>query len=401
MPTFSYRAVAPHGRTLSGVEDAASASALEQVLGARGLYPLEIAPSTPVAHRPRRPLWSNRRADVVEAFRHLATLLAAGFPLDRALGTVARVAARADVAAAVVAVRNRVRGGVQIADALAEHPRIFPRIAIGMARAGERGGHLSEALGRLAEQLEREQALRARLLSAMLYPTVMLAAGGAAIAALLLFVLPRLVTLFEDSGAALPRSTAMLLATAEFMRHRWPLLLLAVVVVVVAFSAYRGSQAGGLAIDRLLLRLPIVGSLRRQLAAARLGRSLSTLLAGGLPVLPALEVAGHTLTDRAATRDVLRAREDVRAGGRLSTALERGGAFPYVFVQMVEVGEDGGRLPEMLERGANAMEQSLERGLERLVRLAEPMMILLFGGIVGFVALALLRAIYGVHAGAL
>jgi type II secretory pathway component PulF len=324
----------------------------------------------------------------------------AGFPLDRALGTVARVAARADVADAVTAVRARVRAGAPLADGLAEHPRIFPRLAVGMARAGERGGHLSDALLRLADQLEREQALRARLLSAMLYPAVMLVAGASAIVVLLLFVLPRLVSLLEETGAALPRSTAILLATADLLRHRWPLLILLLGATTLFVSAYRGTAAGGLVIDRLLLRIPLIGSLRRQIAAARLGRALATLLSGGLPVLTALDVAGHALADRAATQDVQRAREEVRAGGRLARALGRGSAFPFVFIQMVDVGEDGGRLAEMLERGATAMEQSLERGLERLVRLAEPMMILLFGGIVGFIALALLRAIYGVHAGA-
>jgi type II secretory pathway component PulF len=150
-------------------------------------------------------------------------------------------------------------------------------------------------------------------------------------------------------------------------------------------------------LDRVWLRLPITGPVRRLRAAVRLGRSLAALLASGLPTLPALDVAGETLDDTAAMDSVRRAREQVRAGSRLAPALAVGGAFPFLFLQMIEVGEDGGRLGEMLERGAATAEQELERTLDRLVRLVEPALLLLFGGGIGFVALALLRAVYGVR----
>jgi type II secretory pathway component PulF len=377
------------------VEEAASPAALERVLARRGLYPLEIAAGD--GQRPRRHGLRTLRADVVEAIRYLATLADAGFPLDRALGTVARVVARPDVAGAVRAVQERIRAGVSLADALREQPRTFPALGVGTVRAGERGGYLAEALKRLAEQLEREEALRAQLLSAMLYPAVMVSVGAVAVVVLVVFVLPRFVAVLGDAGAALPRSTSLLLGASHVLGRWWPVFLVGAAAGVFALSSYRHSAGGRLHSDAWLLRLPVVGALRQRLAAARLGRALATLLGSGLPVLPALDAAAESLADAAATEEVQRAREEVRAGSRLAAALGRGRAFPYVFLQMVELGEESGRLPEMLDRAATAAEEELRRGLERVIRLVEPTMIILFGAVVAFVALALLQAIYSVR----
>jgi general secretion pathway protein F len=396
MAHYAYRAATATGRIIGGTEQAGSPGDLERVLASRGLLPREVGPAAAGARR--RPGRRGRRSDVVEAFRYLATLVDAGFPLDRALLTVSRVAAREDVAEAVMAVRARVRAGARLGDALAEHPAFFPQLAAGMARAGERGGHLPESLARLATQLEREQALRGRLLSASLYPAAMLVVGAAAILTLLLFVLPRLVSILDEAGAAIPASTAALLATAGFLARWWPFLLGGAVLLVAGLGVAYGSEQGRPMLDRLLVRLPVIGPLRQRLAAARLGHSLSTLLGSGFPVLPALDIAADSLSDQAAAAEVARAREEVRAGGRLATALGRGSVFPFAFLQMVEVGEEGARLPELLGRAGTAMEQELERRLERLVRFAEPVLVVVFGTAVAFVAIALLQAIYGINA---
>ncbi|HEV3052882.1 MAG TPA: type II secretion system F family protein [Longimicrobium sp.] len=400
MPAFAYRAANAAGRTVRGVEEAESAPALERQLGARGLYPLHVAPATAADAEPRRAGFRGRRADVVEAIRYLVTLLDAGFPLDRALAAVSRVVARNDVAQAISDARERVRGGARLEQAMAAHPRIFPRFAVGMVRAGERGGQLAPALDRLAAQLEREQALRSRLASAMVYPAVMMAVGAGALVVLFVYVLPRFVALLADTGSALPKSTAALLAAGAFVSRWWVAIVIALVALVGGIAAWRATEEGRAATDRILLGVPVIGGLRRRVAAARLGRSLSTLLASGLPILPALEVAAESQADAAVAAEVLRAREEVRAGDRLAASLRRTGIFPFVFVQMVDVGEEGGRLPEMLDRGATAMEGELERRLDRMLRLLEPLLIVVFGGIVGFVALSLLQAIYGIRADA-
>jgi type II secretory pathway component PulF len=221
--------------------------------------------------------------------------------------------------------------------------------------------------------------------------------GAVSIVILLLVVLPRLVGVLQDAGATLPRSTALLLGLGSLLARGWPVLAIAAVGGYMALSPYLAKDSGQRAWHALLLRLPIVGALRRGLASARLGRSLATLLRGGLPMLAALDIAADGVVDRIAMEELRRAREEVRAGGRLAAALRRGTAFRFVFLQMVEVGEDGGQLAQMLERGAVAMERDLERGIEHLVRLAEPAMIVLLGGFVGFIAMALLQAIYSVN----
>jgi general secretion pathway protein F len=399
VPAFAYRAATSAGRTVRGVEDADTAAAVERRLGERGLYALEVAPATATRAADDRPraAFRGRRADVAEAVRYLAILLESAFPLDRALAAVSRVVARRDVAAAVLDVRDRVRGGARLDEAMAAHPAEFPRFAVGMVRAGERGGKLAAALDRLAGQMERDQALRARLASAMVYPAVVAAAGAGALAVLFAWVLPRFVTLLADTGSAIPRSTRLLLGAGKFVGEWWWALLLIPVVVAAIVAAVRSTEEGRAGVDRALLAVPIVGGLRRRAAASRLARTLSALLESGLPILGALEVAAASQSDGAVAGEVLRAREDVRAGDRLAAALRRSGAFPFLFVQMVEVGEEGGRLPEMLERAAASMEGELERGLDRLLRLVEPVMIVFFGLLVGAVALSLLQAIYGIQ----
>lgn len=398
MPTFSYRAVSAAGRSLEGFEDAHSAAELERALSARGLLTLEVRPGAPATAGVRRGFRA-RRADVAEAIRYLATLTQASFPLDHALKTVAAVVVRGDVREALEGVRAVVRSGGSLADAMEERASVFPRVAAAMVRAGERGGHLPEALQRLAVHLEQEERMRSRVLSALLYPAVMALVGGVALVVLVLYVLPRFASMLSEAGAVLPRSTAIVLGTGALVGRYWPALLAGLATLIGAATWYRRSTKGGTFTDALLLRVPLVAGLRRQLGAARLGRTLSALLKSGLPIMPSLQVAAAALTDRVAASEVLRAREEVRGGERLAPALGRGRAFPYVFLQMLDLGEQGGQLAEMLERGAAAAEDDLERGLERLVRLVEPAMIVLFGLVVGFVALSLLQAIYGVNLG--
>jgi type II secretory pathway component PulF len=400
MPVFVYRAATADGGMARGVEQAASSVALERALAARGLFPLEVRLAEERAPR-RRGGPTSRRQDVTGALRYLATLLGAGFPLDRALAAVTSVAARQDVADALAAVRERVRGGAQLADAFAEHPGIFPRLAVGMTRAGERGGQLADAIERLATQLEREQALRSRIAAALTYPAVLAVAGVLVLGVLLGYVLPRFADLLADAGAALPRSTALLLAAADAAGRWWPVAAGACVVVIGAATSALRTDAGRRRAHELMLRVPVLGPLRACAASARLARTLGTLLGAGLPVMAALEIAASGLADEAVAAEVRRAREEVRAGGRLAAALGRWRTFPALLIQMMEVGEEGGRLPEMLERAAAALEHQLERGLDRLVRLAEPLMILVLGGAIGFVALSLLQAIYGVRVDAL
>lgn len=399
MPIFNFRAVAEDGSVSSGFEERESVSAVEALLEDRGLLPLEIRLTTRSKEKERRSVFRGRRAEVTRSFRFLATLLEADLPLDRALEIAIGAARHGRLTEALSAVRNRVRQGMSVADAVAHESDFFPRIAVGMTRAGERGGHLQDAFERLASHLEREQRLRARLQTALFYPVVMIAVGCVSLFVLLTYVLPRFTTMLTEAGIALPLTTQLLLETSELLAGWWWPLLLLMIGVGTALARYIRSDRGRSLFHAALLRIPVIRPLRRRLASAHLGRSLAVLLDSGVPAVEAFDVAADGLADRVAARELREAKERLRSGERMAEALWTSSALAPVFVQMVEVGEEGGRLSELLERAAEAMERELEQGLERLVRLAEPLLIVVFGAVVGFVAVALLQAIYGVHSG--
>lgn len=400
MPRFSWQAATAGGRTLRGTEEAPTEGALERALAGRGLYPVAIRPAGRGEGERRGRGWVSRRADVAESVATLAALLEAGLPLERALEVTAQGAARRDVAEGLEEVRRAVRGGGRVAEAVAARRDLFPPVAAGLLGAAERGGHMADAMRRLADGMEREGALRARVVSALTYPVLLAAVGTAATTILLAYVLPQFVELLADAGAALPTSTALLLAASRAFTRFWPLLVLAAGAAGFAWWSVRRSEGGRERTDAWLLRVPVLGPLRARYAATHVARTLGTLLSGGVPLLPALAAAADAAPDAAVAADLRAAAGSVRRGEALSAALERGRGFPHLLPRLARVGEETGEMDAMLLRAADMLQAELERRLERAVSLLEPAMILLFGALVGGVALSLLQAIYGIHAGA-
>ncbi|MBX6364451.1 MAG: type II secretion system F family protein [Gemmatimonadetes bacterium] len=399
MPAYAYRAVDRAGRRQRGVLEAADEAALVRLLDARGLTALEAVPAATEEEAAPALRLGTRRA-VLAVTRALASLLSAGLPLGRAFAAAEHVAT-GYMLRVVRVVRARVERGGSVADALAEHPRAFSPLYVGLVRAGERSGDLPGALARLAAHLEREEEFRARLLSASIYPLLLATLGSVALLLLLTFVLPRFVDLLEGAGAALPWTTRALLALADFFRKAWPAvptLLLGALLVVVW---QRGTESGRRAGARLLLGLPYIGGMRRKALAARFARLVGVLMGGGAPVLHALDAAAESLPDPLARAEAERIRARVREGVTVHASVLEGGFFPPLLEQLVSVGEESGRMQEFLLKAAEILEQETERALQRLTALAEPAMIVAFGVAIGLIALSLLQAIYGVNAGAL
>jgi general secretion pathway protein F len=398
VPQFAYRAVDAAGKRYRGNLEAVNPAALSRALEARGLLVLDADEAASGASSTAGFGFGRSRA-VLELTRALAALLPAGVPLSRALGTASQVVS-GEVAVATTAVRERVERGQSLAAALAEHPHLFPPIYVGLVRAGEKSGDLDSTFGRLAEQLEREEQLRGRLISASVYPLLLVGIGGVAVVVLMLFVLPRFVELLGGAGASLPGSTALLLRISTLLQLLWPLLLLlpfvAAALAMLAAATVRGRRIGA----QLLLLIPGIGRLRRAVLAGRFARLVEVLLGGGAPLLTALEDAEQSIGDPLARDDLARIRGRVREGASLSGAIAEGFLFPPLLAQLAAVGEDAGRLREFLLEAANIFEHMTARILQRLVTLLEPTMILVFGGIVAFVALSLLQAIYAVNADA-
>jgi type II secretory pathway component PulF len=398
VPAFAYRAIDPQGKRLTGSADAPTGQALARSLEDRGLVVTEINEeafgSQSVA------LGGPSTRDLVEVTRALAALLPAGLPLAKALDA-SRTLTRGALSQTLDLVRQRVERGDALATALADHPAVFPPMYVGLVRAGEKSGDLDGAFTRLAAQLERDEELRSKLISAAIYPSLLALVGGAAVLVLLLLVIPRFGDLLQGSGAQMPRTTAIVLALSGALREHWPWLFV-LAGAVAAFGVWAANSAqGARAAATSALSLPLIGRMRRELLAARFARLTAVLLAGGAPLLGALDDVTDSLGDPVARDDVARIRGRVREGASLNRAIAEGSLFPTLLAELVSVGEQSGRLQDFLAKAADVFERRTERATARVVALAEPAMIVAFGGVVGFVALALLQAIYGVNAGSL
>jgi general secretion pathway protein F len=333
----------------------------------------------------------------VSLAHQLATLLEAGLPLDRALAIQAELAPTARLRSIMADVLRTVRGGSSLADALAKHhPRPFSRLYINMVRAGEKGGVLETTLRRLAEFLAESQEFRDALVSALIYPALLIGVGSVAVVFLMTFVIPRFAAIFEDLGATIPWPTLVLLEVSGGLQRYWWVLAGLALALLLATRMILATPRGRLAADRLLLQLPIAGEVIRKTEVARFTRILGTLLRSGIGMLPALTVVKEMLANQVLAGAVDQLADGVRRGAGLARPMTDSGAFPPLAVHMVRVGEETGRLEEMLLRVAGELESDTRKLVKRLIALAEPCIILVMGVVVGFIVIAMLMAILSV-----
>lgn len=393
MTQFRYEAARTDGKTVRGLVEATSGPDAAAVLSARGLFPVALR-ETRVAVQPfwRRP---PPRA-LATTFQGLAALTEAGVPLEPALQATERVAS-GTLRDALGRVRARVREGTSLGAALAAEDGLFPGVAVGLVRAGERGAGLSQALDQAAAQLERDAETRARVRSALAYPLVVALVGTASVAFIVGFVVPRFAAVLGDLGRDLPAATRVLVALSEVVRA-YGVVLAAGAIALVAGGAKLAAERRE-AWHAWLLDVPLVGAIRHALASARAGRTLAALLAGGAPALAALAAAREAAGDAAVAHRLTRARERVREGAALSDALGATRALTPAALELAALGERSGRLAPLLERAADLDERTAERRLGVLVTLLEPALIVAFAGVVAFVAAALLQAVYAVRPG--
>ena len=402
MPTFTYRAADRRGQTIDGVMEAPDARGVVERLQRDAYFPIKISPQDE-----RRstlgfswPSFGRRRIshrEVLTFTHQLATLVEAGLPLDRALVILEDLAPNARLRAITSDLLKNVRAGNSLAEAMAKHqPRPFSRLAVNMVRAGEKGGVLEGTLKRLAELLEETQEFREALVSALIYPILLTTVGAAAVVFLLTFVIPRFVDIFKDLGQALPLPTQILLAISGAVQEYWWIIAAVVVVAVLGIRMLLSSEAGRWQWDRILLRLPLLGEVVLKSETARFARVLGTLLKSGVPVLSALAVVRDLSGNQVLSRAIDRVADGVRRGAGISTPLGESKAFPMMAVHMVKVGEETGRLEEMMLKLAADFESEVRRLVKRLMGLLEPSIILVMGLVVGFIVVALLMAIFSI-----
>ncbi|HEX7371802.1 MAG TPA: type II secretion system inner membrane protein GspF [Thermodesulfobacteriota bacterium] len=396
MPIFDYEALNGSGKAVRGIIDAESARTARTKLKGQGVYPTEIREESAALAQPGPALrlFSRVKAkDLAQIFRQMATLMEAGIPLVSSLSALIDQSGHPYLRTTLTQIRERVREGSSLADALTAHPRIFSGLFIGLVKAGEVSGTLALTLSRWADFSEHQVALRQRIRAALTYPAFMFVIGLGVLFFLLTFVVPTVTKIFSDLGQSLPWPTLILIAVSDFLNRFWWAVGAVLILLIFWLRKYLRSESGGLLWDRLKLRLPLVRDLHRRLAVSRWARTLATLLGGGLPLLQALEFSQDVAGNRLLSRALGEARERIREGEEMAPSLKASGLFPSVVLEMVAVGEKSGVLARMLEKVASSLENEAESDLRGLIALVEPLMILVMGVGVGFVALAVLLPI--------
>jgi general secretion pathway protein F len=405
MAQFQYRATDFQGKIVEGSMEAGEARAVVVRLQERGLIPIRVGAGTaPAGSAVRINLPSIgrgstkvRNKELLIFTRELSTLLAAGVPLDKSLTTLTDLAPGKELKRITTEVLAAVRGGTSLAEALAQHPKVFPPLYVNMVKAGEIGGVLDEVLERLVDYLNNVQELRDEVRSAMTYPILLVGFGAVTVIILFVFVLPKFAAMFADLGQSLPLATRIMLAVSEAVTSWW-MLLTVVVVGGGGYALYRWLVTTRRnQLDALKLRLPLVGHLTRRIEVARFSRTLGTLLRSGVPVLQALDIVREVATNAVIARAVNEVQVGVREGSGMAAPLGRNGTFPPLALQMIAVGEDTGKLDEMLLNTADYFEREVRNEVKRLTSLLEPVMILVMGVVVGFIVISMLMGVFSIN----
>ena len=399
MAQFRFIAFDAAGQRVDGVMEAADQAEVITRLQAQGQLPVEARPLDALGSASAgwrqwlvKPAFG---ADAQLLFtRQLATLLAAGQPLDRALGILVELPDAPKAQQAIGQIREVVRGGAPLSVAMERQHGLFSRLYLNMVRAGEAGGNLASTLERLADYLERAQQLRTRVINALVYPVILLLVVGAALLFLLGYVVPQFAQMYDSLDVQLPWFTAVVLALGALVADWWIVLVVVPCLLLLWAGRKRHDAAFMQRLDGRLLRLRLLGPLLAKLDVARLSRTLGTLLGNGVPLLSALGIAGNVLGNRVLAADVAEATGRVRDGHSLSSALARNGNFPRLAVQMVQVGEESGALDAMLLRAADTFEAETARAIDRLLAAMVPAITLVLASIVGLVIVAVLVPLY-------
>ncbi len=399
MALFEYKAVTPAGETLTGEMEAPSQDLVIARLQEAGNIPVsarEVGSGFRIEtlFRPRRGL--NQR-EIGDLTQQLSTLLGAGLPLDRSLGILVELAENERVGHVVERIRNKVREGGSLSDALEERHGVFSRFYINMVRAGEVGGSLDQTLARLAEYIERAKELKDGVVSALIYPILLVLLAIAALILLMVYVIPQFIPMFEDFGGELPLLTRIVVAVGGALQHYWWAIIGVTVVVLLWFRMQLARPASRLRWDRRFLRMRWVGDIIAKIETARLTRTTGTLLVNGVPLLSAMSIAKNVMTNSVLREDVAVAAKQVKTGSQMARALAASGNFPRLALQMVNVGEETGKLDEMLLRVADTYDREVKTTVDRLMAMLVPALTLGLAVLIGTIVMSVLLAILSIN----
>ncbi|MFT4726103.1 MAG: general secretion pathway protein F [Granulosicoccus sp.] len=405
MAAFEYLALDERGREKKGVLEADTARLARALLRQQSLTPLDVTETSGRA-KSKKGGSANQRAsapsfrggiktnDLALLTRQIATLSAAGTPLEESLSAVSRQTEKPKIKSLLLSVRAKILEGHTFASALSDYPKVFPEIYQATVSAGEQSGHLDAVLERLADYTEERQAANATVKKALIYPSVLVVASILIVGFLLAYVVPQVVQVFEGMDQELPGLTQAMLASSAFVRQWGLLLLIVAVVAVVIFKRAMMGESFKTRVHGFLLKLPLFKRLIRGFNTAQFARTLSILAASGVPVLEALDIGAQVITNRPMRKAVNTAAAQVREGSTLSDALERTGYFPPMLLHLIASGEASGQLDNMLEKAASHQERELNSLMAIFLGLFEPVVILIMGGVVLTIVLGILLPIF-------
>lgn len=396
MERFRYSALDDTGHKVSGTENAVSVGAAHLALLERGLQPIDVSEKKSILQfEITRKLVP--RKDVMHFSRQLAVFVKAGVPIMEALEVIAEETPDKLLKKAIYDMIERLQAGDTFASAAAAHPEAFPSYYIGILSSAELTGNLDTVLDQLADYLDREIEARGKITGAMVYPAVVAVMAVIVVIVLATFVMPKFVTFFNSFNAKLPLPTRMLLSVSNFVNHWWWAIAIVLLLVIAAFIATRRSHAGKAWLDSIILKMPIMGDLVRTAIIERTCRILSAMLRAGVSLPDAMRVTAEAASNTIYSEGLSTVREEMMKGEGLADPLARSGLFPGAARQMFRVGEETGTLDSQLATASSFYDRELDIKLKRFTNLFEPLVIIFMGVIVGFVAIALVSAMYGIY----
>ncbi|MDM8559724.1 type II secretion system inner membrane protein GspF [Candidatus Parabeggiatoa sp. HSG14] len=394
MSAFEYTALNKTGRTRKGVLEGDTSRQIRQQLREQGLTPLSIDEVIRTTTQRRHRRVSVSSTDLALLTRQLATLVGSGLALEEALRAISEQTEKPRLKSMLLAVRSRVLEGHSLADGLGDFPNVFPSVYRATVSAGEQSGHLDLVLERLAEYTENRQRVRQKTLLALFYPALLSTVAILVVVGLLAYVVPQVVQVFGHINQELPWLTRALISFSDFLQNWGIWLLLLLIAIVTGLRSLLRFEKSLTTFHRLLLQTPLISRLERGANVARFTRTLSILTESGVPMLEALRITAQVISNRLIRQAVIEATNKVREGSSLHNALEQSGLFPPMTVYLIASGETSGQLENMLERAAIMQERELETFISVLLGLFEPLLILLMGGIVLTIVLAILMPIF-------
>lgn len=402
MPQFSYKAKDTSGQLVTGTLDAETPAHVISRLQTMGYFPVSVQDAKSSAAAASAASGRQRRVkinDMATFNRQLADLLSSGIPLVKALAVIQNQTPNPTLKTIIQQVTQDVSGGDSLAGAMSRHPKVFNKLFVAMVKAGEAGGLLDQVLQRLADFAESEAETRSKVKSALAYPLVMVGAGAGAVVVLMVVVMPKIMKIYEDLDQQLPATTVILIRLSTFLQAYWYVVLLALIIVGVVFWRAIHTKEGKRAVDGFVIKIPVLGPMIIKKEVANFARTLGSLLHNGVSILPALDITHGVLNNQIVADEVATIPENVTQGEGMAAPLRKSKVFPPVVVNMMAIGEETGRLDNVLTKVAKSYDTEVDRAMKTLTSLLEPLIILGMGLVVGFIVISMLLPIFSIDPG--